>query len=328
MQIGIFALSAALSLGASFVLVSRLERVGERLGLSEALLGLLAALAADGPEITSSIAAIAGGRGTVGIGVTLGSNLFNLAALLGLSAVVAGRIALHRRAITLEGGVGVWIALVSLAVVAGLIGPTLGLLMTLVVFVPYVGVSAAHPPQRWRWRLPGGWSRWLAVALAEEELELAVAIRPRRGDRQDALASVAALGVVIAASIVMEQSATSLGADVGLAPILVGGLVLAGVTSLPNTVAAAYLASRGRGAACLSEAFNSNALNVIVGLLVPGSVLGLVSPAADGLFIALAYLGLTAWTVGLAIRDRGLNRRSGAILIAAYVVVAAVLATR
>ena len=52
MQIGIFAVSAAVSLGASFILVSRLERVGERLGVSEALLGLIAALAADSPEIT------------------------------------------------------------------------------------------------------------------------------------------------------------------------------------------------------------------------------------------------------------------------------------
>jgi len=36
-----FAAGAAVSLGASFVLVTALERVGERLGLSEALLGLV-----------------------------------------------------------------------------------------------------------------------------------------------------------------------------------------------------------------------------------------------------------------------------------------------
>ena len=110
METVVFALSAALGLGASVLLVSRLERVGERLGVSEALLGLIAALAADGPEITSSIAAIAGGHGTVGIGVTLGSNVFNLAALLGISALIAGRIRFHRREIALEGAVGLWMA--------------------------------------------------------------------------------------------------------------------------------------------------------------------------------------------------------------------------
>src|SRR5205085_2980343 len=83
----VFALAATLSLGASALLVTRLERIGERLGLTEAMLGLLAALAADGPEITSSITAMARGQGSVGVGVVFGSNAFNLAALLGLSAI-------------------------------------------------------------------------------------------------------------------------------------------------------------------------------------------------------------------------------------------------
>jgi Ca2+/Na+ antiporter len=42
----VFVVGAVLSLASSWVLVSRLERVGARLGLSEALLGMLAALAA------------------------------------------------------------------------------------------------------------------------------------------------------------------------------------------------------------------------------------------------------------------------------------------
>lgn len=42
----VFLFGAAVSLGASWVLVARLERLGARLGLSEALVGMLAALAA------------------------------------------------------------------------------------------------------------------------------------------------------------------------------------------------------------------------------------------------------------------------------------------
>ena len=105
MQFAVFALSATVSLTASVLLVARLERVGERIGVSEALLGLMAALAADGPEITSAITAIARGHATVGIGVTLGANVFQLAALLGLSALVAGRLLFHRREVLLQGAV-------------------------------------------------------------------------------------------------------------------------------------------------------------------------------------------------------------------------------
>jgi Ca2+/Na+ antiporter len=76
-----FAAGAVISLASSWLLVSRLERVGERLGFSEALLGMLAAIAADAPEITSSITALSSHQRTIGAGVVIGSNVFNLAAL-------------------------------------------------------------------------------------------------------------------------------------------------------------------------------------------------------------------------------------------------------
>jgi cation:H+ antiporter len=323
-----FVLSAAVSLATSVVLVIRLERVGERLGLSEALLGLLAALAADGPEITAAVAAIDGGHGTVGIGVTLGSNVFNLAAMLGLSTVIAGRIAFHRRSVILEGTVGLWTALVALAVVAGVVVPAAGLVLALAAFVPYVAISAIHPENRPGMSLPLSWSQWLARALAEEETELAEAIRPRRGDRRDVAVALLATILVVAASYVMERSATDLGAQAALPAIVVGGLVLAGVTSLPNAVAAVYLASRGRGAATLSTAFNSNAINVVVGLLVPAAILGLDRSAAEGLFVATSLVAMTAWAFALTLRGRGLDRRSGSVIIAAYAVFVVVLVTR
>ena len=320
METVVFALSAALGLGASVLLVSRLERVGERLGVSEALLGLIAALAADGPEITSSIAAIAGGHGTVGIGVTLGSNVFNLAALLGISALIAGRIRFHRREIALEGAVGLWMAALSVAVVAGLIPAAIGLLLALAVFVPYLAVSAERPAARARIRLPARLSEWLARALAEEEAELEMAIRPQLGDRRDALVALAALAVVIGASVAMEEQATTIGARMGWSQIIVGGLILAAVTSLPNLVAAVYLSSRGRGGATLSEAFNSNVFNVIVGLLLPGAILGIASEAGSGLLVALAYSALTCMALALAFRGHGLTRLTGSIIIAGYCV--------
>src|SRR5579872_2487772 len=100
-----FLIGAMVSLGTSWVLVSRLERVGERLGLSEALLGMLAALAADSPEITAAITALVHQQATIGAGVVLGSNVFNLAALLGLGAVVEGRVRLHRKVVVFSGAV-------------------------------------------------------------------------------------------------------------------------------------------------------------------------------------------------------------------------------
>jgi Ca2+/Na+ antiporter len=58
----LFAAGVVVSLAASWVLVSRLERLGDRAGLPEAWLGLVAALAADAPEITSAVTALTHGQ--------------------------------------------------------------------------------------------------------------------------------------------------------------------------------------------------------------------------------------------------------------------------
>ena len=58
---------------------------------------------------------MAGRQPRLGAGVVIGSNVFNLAALLGLGAVVAGRIGLHRRVVVLGGVVAMWVAAVCLA---------------------------------------------------------------------------------------------------------------------------------------------------------------------------------------------------------------------
>ena len=140
--------------------------------------------------------------------------------------------------------------------------------------------------------------------------------------------AAAALLVVVAASTLMERAATTVGGHFGVPGIVTGGLVLAVVTSLPNAVAAIYLARRGRGAAALSTALNSNALNVAVGLLLPATIIGLGPRTGPGTLVAAWYAGLTILTLILAWRHSGLRRRHGAVIVAAYLMfVASLLAS-
>jgi len=323
-----FVAGAVVSLGTSWVLVSRLEMLGERFGFSEGLLGMLAALAADAPEITAAVTALEHHERAVGAGVVIGSNVFNLAALLGLGAVVAGRIDLHRRVIVLGGAVALWVAALCLASVGSAVDPAVGLGLILVVLIPYVTVLAAPRTLLPRLPLPRPWVAWLTAAVAEEELELEEAIRPKRGTPGDAVAAVLALVVVVGAAVAMERGASTLGRHYAVSGAIVGGLVLAAVTSLPNAVAAVYLAGKGRGAAALSTALNSNTLNVVAGLLLPAVFIGLAKPASQTILVAGSYLGLTVLTLALAYTGRGLRRGPGWIIIAGYVAfVASVAAT-
>jgi cation:H+ antiporter len=313
----LFAAGVAVSLAASWLLVSRLERLGERAGFSEAWLGLVAALAADAPEITSAVTALARGQGSVGAGVIIGSNVFNLAALLGLAAVVAGRIAFHRRVVLLGGVPAVWVAAATVLTVT-VLAPAAGLVLTAVVLGPYVAVLGMRRDRVEALPLPVRWTRWLVAAVHEEEDELAEAVRPRRGTWRDAVAAAGALLAVVTASTIMEVAATAAGHRYGVADIVTGGLVLAIVTSLPNAVAAVYLARRGRGAAVLSIALNSNAINIVAGLLIPACVAGLGPHSGQGTLVAAWYAGMTVFSLALAYRDRGLGRMTGAAIIAGY----------
>src|SRR5580765_6031589 len=131
-----------LTVAASVVLARELDRIGERLGFSEALLGMVTALGADAPEIASAVAAVVAGHEDTGVGVVVGSNVFNLAALLGVSALIAGRVRIHRHGLLLNGGVAVVVAIIGALVALDLVSGGVGLVLALVVLAPYVVLSA------------------------------------------------------------------------------------------------------------------------------------------------------------------------------------------
>jgi Ca2+/Na+ antiporter len=127
-----------------------------------------------------------------------------------------------------------------------------------------------------------------------------------------------ALVIVVASSVVMEHTASRLGVHFHVASVVVGGVVLAAVTSLPNAVAAVHLASKRRGSAALSTALNSNNLNVLAGLLIPGAVVALARPSAAGDVAAICFVTLTAVTLTLAYRQFGIRRPAGWFIVAGY----------
>lgn len=315
-----FVAVAAVSLGASALFVVRLERVGARLGLSEAILGLLAALGADSPEITSAVTAIAHHQHDVATGVVLGSNIFNLAALLGLGAISAGRIALHRRVVILAGFPAMLVVVMTVGFEHRVVGVWPMALVLFGLTVPYIVLSEAPTRFVRFFRLPSKFADLLLESVDEEERDLASAIAPAKGTSSDSAAAVGSLVVVVLASVVMERIATSVGERGHWSSFILGGVVLAGVTSLPNAVAAIYLARRDRGAAALSTAMHSNMFNVIAGLVIPSLLIGVGAPTREGALLALWYFAITSVTLFIAYWRRGIGRATGSVIIVMYLV--------
>ena len=146
----LFVVSLAVTLAAARLFARRLDRLGVRFGFPEALIGLLTAVAADGPEIASALFALAKGAHDVGVGVLVGSNGFNLAAMIGLSALLAGRVRLARETLMFEGAVGLLITLLAAALLLRWLSPAGATVLSAFFVVPYLAVVVAGPSFRGR----------------------------------------------------------------------------------------------------------------------------------------------------------------------------------
>jgi cation:H+ antiporter len=302
--------------------------VSERLGASEGLHGILTAFGADAPEISTAITALAASHGKLGVGVVIGSNVFNLAALLGLSAVVAGHVRIHRHGLLFNGGVALIVTGIAAALVLGAIGALAATLLLAAVLGPYVFFLSIRPARITQIVPTGPARRFLVAAVTEEIEDLRTDEEIPKASPVDTLVLVASLAAIVGASIGMVHTATDLGRHWGVSDIVVGTLVLASLTSLPNLLTAVRLALHKRGAAVASEALNSNSLNVLAGLALPALVVALGPATGLETFSVWWLVGMTLFAVALTYVRRGLRRADGALIVILYVAFAVVIATR
>ena len=323
----LFIASIALMLVASAVFARRLDHAGLRLGLPEAMLGLLTALAADSPEISSAIAALVQHEHAIAVGVVVGSNAFNLAAMLGLSALVAARVRARHETLELEGFVGLWLLAVMLAVVAGGLGATAGGILVAAVVLPYVALLAAGPRLVRKLPLNVAESRFVHRSFGETHRRDR-SLDSRRETAGLLVVLLLALGLIVAGSVGAVRAATDLAHAWSIPDALVGVVVLAILTSLPNAWTGVRFGLQQRGSALMSETLNSNSINLVAGLALPaalGSFAGFSGLDVFGL--AWLFLMTTAALVLFGRRD-GAGRTAGAFLIVLYAVFLAVQIAR
>jgi cation:H+ antiporter len=299
----LFLASLVVTLVAAHMFARRLDRLGVRFGFSEALIGLLTALAADGPEISSALFALIRGQHSVGVGMLVGSNTFNLAAMLGISALLASRVRADRTTLALEGSVAGAITLIAVALLLGWVGAGVAALLGAAVLVPYL----------------------VKVIGAGEKREPASARRPARADEERGDPTHHLLGlivfdavVIVAASAGMVQAALTLGHHWHISHAVLGVVALGPLTSIPNAMTGVRLGCAGRGEALVAEALNSNTINLGAGVIAPSLFVMLTAATAIAKEELWWLVGMTAVTMLLLARRGGLGPLGGAILIALY----------
>lgn len=323
-QAAIFTGALVLMSVSSFVLTVAVEKIGAGLHLSEALLGILTALGADAPEISSSITALAAGKHELGVGVVLGSNIFNLAALLGFSALVAGLVHVRPAGALFNGGIALCTTAIAGLLLLAFVRPWLALGLMLLLVAPYVVLIAFYPTRINELPLPNAVSGFLARAVQQVQKDARKDPAPQPAIA-DWLLLVPAVYAIVAGSRALVNAAVSLAEQLSIPHSVVGMLGIAALTGIPNAIAALRLAVRGRGSAVESECFNSNTLNLCFGICLPALLVGFGAVSSRTLF-ALAWLsGMTVIATALLGWRGGLRRAGGAALVLLYVVFAAVM---
>ncbi len=323
-QAGLFLGSIALMSVSSFVLTGALEKIGAAFRLSEGLLGILTALGADAPEISSSITALAAGQHELGVGVVLGSNIFNLAALLGLSAILTGAVRVTGAGALFNGSIAILVTIVAALLLLQLLTPALAFLLIALIAAPYLYIIALARTRIEDLPLPNFMTNFLARTVGRAREDARKTKRPQ-ASAMDWLTLLPALFAIVAGSRGTVKATVALAARFSISHAVAGTLCIAALTSIPNAIAAIQLAKRGRGTAVETECFNSNTLNLIFGISLPAILTGLSAPSSRTLF-ALAWLGMMTITAIALLRMReGLRRVGGTALVVLYLLFAVVI---
>jgi cation:H+ antiporter len=304
----------------SFILGGSIEKLKMRFRLSGGLLGMITALAANTPEISSAVSALFFGQHDVGVGIIIGSSIFNLAALLGLSALIAGRLIVRRQGVIFNGVASLMIILVLVLLVFKFISAPISLMLLMLLLIPYIGISSLKPDQIKQWGLSDKIYAFLIIVIAQT----------RHASREPKtviskswswvwMGGLAVI-VIIAASMGMVRSAVFLSNTWGLNTTIVGMLILAALTGVPNVITSIKLALDGRGTAVMSEALNSNTLNILFGICVPAAILSFAPLSGQNIFSVWWLAGTTIAALALLYFNKGLTRLCGAIIVGLYLV--------
>jgi cation:H+ antiporter len=292
-----------LYLGAQ-ILVKGGAALALRLGLNALVVGLtVIAYGTSSPEMVVSVSASLQDNGAIAIGNVVGSNICNIALILGVCALVSPLSAsaqIIRREIPIMIGVSVLLAAMlwdeQLSRLEG------GVLFAGIVVYTVLTVREARAETKGK---------------AEQEYGEDFPAGSM-GLGKSVLLVVAGLGVLVVASQLFVGGAVVLAKSWGVTEAVIGLTVVAVGTSMPELATSLVAAVRGHGDVAIGNVVGSNIFNVL-GIL---GIAALINPIdTSGLSrVDLATMVVAALAMLPAARSGGvISRLEGAILLVAYV---------
>lgn len=261
MVVLVLAAGVVLLVAGAETLVRGAAAIAHRFHISPLVVGLtVVAYGTSAPEMAVSVAAALGGRADLALGNVVGSNIFNVLFILGISAVITPLV-VSRQLVRIDVPLMIGLSFTTMVLALdGSVGRIDGLLLVMGAIVYTVALIRQSE------RTP-------------DSGEAAPMSAPRAG-------ALVALGLVllVGGSRLLVSSAVQIAAELGVSDLVVGLTIIAAGTSLPEVATSVVAAIRGQRDIAVGNVVGSNIFNLL-------SVLGLTAVLSpDGVAVPAAAL--------------------------------------
>lgn len=264
---------ALLAMGAEG-LVRGAASLALRLGVPSIVVGLtIVAFGTSSPELIVSIKAAMAGNGGIAIGNVVGSNIFNIGAILGISALVFP-ITLNAAFVRREAPIMIGVAF-------------------LVFVLAWFGGHVVEPDGTEHWTI-ARWGGWVCVALGLAYTYYAYRLARREGPDVvaqfeagavggessdvgrtrpfwiDAAMLITGLVVLVIGSRLLVDGSVTLARALGVSDLVIGLTIISAGTSLPELATSLVAALRKQTDICVGNVIGSNIYNVLLVLGAAG----------------------------------------------------------
>lgn len=289
-------------LGADW-LVNGASSIARRAGISEFVIGLtIVGFGTSCPELVVSLSGAIEGNSDISVGNVVGSNIFNVLFILGLTAMVLPvGMTDKNRCIDIPITLGVTILLVILGITGSMSGPVIsrweGVLMLLVFSVYFFYCFKSDSKDEFSETQQATLSITKSIAL-----------------------TLTGLAGLIFGGDLFVDSATALARQIGVSDKFIAVTILAGGTSLPELATSLVAAIKGKEQLALGNILGSNVFNAMM-ILGLSSVITPLSFASmtivDIITLVLSAVLLLIWAY--TGRKNRIDRREGAAMLLCYV---------
>ncbi len=318
--------------------ITSLDQISNKLKLPGNVAGAsLMAMGSSAPELAIALLALfrGGEHSDVGIGTIVGSAVFNILVITGVSAIARPAHVTWRVVVR---DVVVYVASIALLIITFGNGE-----ITLLESLAFLGLYAIYIVVLFNWNAFSPGKEEDIVEVVEAEIEsahesenlyhkitggISKVLGFFTGDAKKSYIRAFLVSIMFIAIIswFLVEYAVVFANAIGLPPVIIALTVLAAGTSVPDLISSIIVARQGRGEMAIANAIGSNIFDILVGLglpwLIAATVLGMqvVHVGVEDLWTSTIVLLSTVVLLFVFLTTgRVLSRKEGWVLVASYV---------